>query len=83
MLHSVTSLLYWCITYLQANNFGSEFPVVCIFKKLCDTDTDGDIYIKQWGKYFAMPAYIFILEDGKDNSKGLEKVANIACSEMN
>ena len=30
-----------------------------------------------------MPAYLCILEDGEDNSDGLEKVANVVCFKMN
>ena len=76
-------LLYQYITYLHTNNCGNDFPVVCIFKKCNDTNTNGDIYIKQWGAYFGMPVYLCMLEDGKDNSKGLDKSAKIVCSKMN
>ena len=30
-----------------------------------------------------MSAYLCTLEDGEDNSDGLEKVANVVCSKMN
>ena len=68
---------------MQADKYGSDFPVVCIFLKRHDTDTDGDVYTKQWGTDWGMPAYLCILEDDKDNSDGLEKVANVVCSKMN
>lgn len=68
---------------MQADKFGSDFPVVCIFKKRRDTDTEGDDYIKQLGTDWGMPAYLCILEDGEDNSDGLEKLANVVCSKMN
>ena len=35
------------------------------------------------GTDWGMPAYICILEDGKDNSYELEKVANVVCSKIN
>ena len=34
---------------MQADKYGSDFPVVYIFKKHRDTYTEGDVYIKQWG----------------------------------
>ena len=68
---------------MQANDCDNDFPEVCIFKKRRDTDTNGAIYIKQWGTDFGMPVYLCILEDGEDNSKGLEKVANMFCSKIN
>ena len=60
---------------MQADKYGSDFPVVCIFFKRHDTDTDGDVYIKQPGTDWCTPAYLCILEDYKDNSDGLEKVS--------
>ena len=71
------------ITDLQANHCGSDFLAVFIFKKLCDTNTNGDIDMTQWGTDCGILAYLCILETVEENSKGLEKVANIVCSKMN
>ena len=55
-----------------------------MFQKRRNVDKDGDAPIHQlnsetWG----MGAYLAILEEGEDNSKGLKKLATTVCAKMN
>ena len=55
-----------------------------MFQKRQNINKEGDIPIHQlnsetWG----MGAYLAILEEGEDNSEGLQKLANIVCTKMN
>ena len=63
---------------------GPDFPIVSSFQKRQDTDKEGNIHITQnTSDTFGMNAYLTILEQGKDNSNGLKRVAETVCKKMN
>ena len=76
--------IFKLLTELKEDNLGDDFPVISLFQKRRHINKDGDIPIHQlnsetWG----MGAYLAILEEGEDNSEGLQKLANIVCTKMN
>ena len=76
--------IFKLLTELKEDNLGDDFPVISLFQKRRHIEKDGDIPIHQlnsetWG----MGAYLAILEEGEDNSEGLQKLANIVCTKMN
>ena len=55
-----------------------------MFQKQCHINKDGDILIHQINsETWEMGAYLAILEEGEDNSEGLQKLANTVCTKMN